>query len=507
MVLPIDSASNPADTTGVPESEGHRSLVPPRCMSTQHPDNVASPFFAKTSELGGEDEIEEAYYAYSHLGCDEQMWDAEGKEVDDFVVKKLMTRYEDFFQQRRLGTDLFLTLRVPNPSVERHEAKILLETLESIPRSFDAIRPFYRDPGAPIFEVILPMTTSARELERVFGYYRDIVIGKAGARLGEDDITVAEWVGDFLPNRINVIPLYEDVQAMLSADTITRQFMAGKNLTYQRVFLARSDPAMNYGIVAAVLMNKIALSRLARLSRELGIPIYPIVGLGSAPFRGNLTPFTVGRVLEQHPSIHTLTVQSSFKYDHNPTTVQHGIQEILQHVPTEPPPFDEERAEDIIRRSARAYAEQVAHLAPVIRRVAQLVPSRRKRKLHVGLFGYGRSIGDVKLPRAIAFTAALYSVGLPPEVLGLGSLSHDDLEFVNEVCPYFMQDIGDAARYLDVKNEFLSESIALPKDLDSYADEDHIAITRKISESLRGTPTDEPIEAIAKAASIRKFLG
>jgi phosphoenolpyruvate carboxylase len=36
-------------------------------MSTQHPDNVNSPFFAGNTELGGEDEIREAYYAFSHL--------------------------------------------------------------------------------------------------------------------------------------------------------------------------------------------------------------------------------------------------------------------------------------------------------------------------------------------------------------------------------------------------------------------------------------------------------
>ncbi|MDY6986226.1 MAG: phosphoenolpyruvate carboxylase [Candidatus Thermoplasmatota archaeon] len=37
-----------------------------------------------------------------------------------------------------LGRDLFLTHRVPNPEVEGAEDKVLLETLESIPRSYDA---------------------------------------------------------------------------------------------------------------------------------------------------------------------------------------------------------------------------------------------------------------------------------------------------------------------------------------------------------------------------------
>lgn len=70
-------------------------------MSTQHPDNVAVPFFAPNAVMSGEDEICEAFYAYSHLGCDEQMWDAEGKEVDEFVVEKLLAGYGDFFNAGR----------------------------------------------------------------------------------------------------------------------------------------------------------------------------------------------------------------------------------------------------------------------------------------------------------------------------------------------------------------------------------------------------------------------
>ena len=159
-------------------------MVPvPRCMSTQHPDNVNVPFFTEQPDLGGEDEIREAFYVYSSLGCDEQMWDVEGKEVDDFVVKKLLTRYESFFRERRLGTDLRLTVRVPNPAVERAEAKVLLETLESIPRSYDAARLFYgQDAAPPIFEVILPMTTSAEELDRIYRYYGTSSSGASTSR-------------------------------------------------------------------------------------------------------------------------------------------------------------------------------------------------------------------------------------------------------------------------------------------------------------------------------------
>ena len=61
----------------------------PKIMSTQHPDNVNSPYFANNTQLSGDDEVLEAYYAYSHLGCDEQMWDCDGRKVKKiFGLKK-----------------------------------------------------------------------------------------------------------------------------------------------------------------------------------------------------------------------------------------------------------------------------------------------------------------------------------------------------------------------------------------------------------------------------------
>ena len=39
----------------------------PKCMSTQHPDNVFLLFFSEDKVLGGEDEVQEAFYVLSHL--------------------------------------------------------------------------------------------------------------------------------------------------------------------------------------------------------------------------------------------------------------------------------------------------------------------------------------------------------------------------------------------------------------------------------------------------------
>ena len=264
----------------------------PRCMSTQHPDNVNPPFFSNNSEVSGEEEIYEAYYSFSHLVCDEQMWDYEGKENDNYVIKKLVTKYPSYFSEKRLGRDVFITYRVPNPTIEKTEAKLLLETLASIPRSYDASNLVYNDNIAPIFEVILPMTTSSKCLDRVYRYYRKFIVGIENQPFKEGDITISDWIGRFLPEKINVIPLIEDMESMLKSDQILKEYLADKQEESQRVFLARSDPAMNYGIISAVLINKLALQKIYKLSQELSVDFYPIVGVGSAPFRGNLRPRT-----------------------------------------------------------------------------------------------------------------------------------------------------------------------------------------------------------------------
>jgi phosphoenolpyruvate carboxylase len=482
----------------------------PKCMSTQHPDNVNSPFFARNSQLGGEDEIQEAYYAFSHLGCDEQMWDCEGKEVDNYVVKKLLTKYESFFREKRLGKDIFITLRVPNPTVERAEAKILLETLESIPRSFDAANVSCDDSTPPIFEVILPMTASATSIDRVYRYYCDFVVGKQNRSFREGDITIAEWIGRFEPERINVIPLFEDMEHILCAHDITREYLKDKNVEHQRVFLARSDPAMNYGLVSAVLLNKIALQRLRRLSEDIGVDVYPIVGVGSPPFRGNLRPATVERVAEEYPSTQTFTLQSSFKYDNHPDVAREAIRKLKERKIDSPHEVDEERCLEIIKKYSQAYGKEIVSLAPVINEIAKYVPSRRKRKLHIGLFGYSRTVRGVTLPRAITFTAALYSIGLPPEILGLDALDSDDLRFVGEIYVHFQDDLRDALKYFDPDNTFLPRELGrrlrdLPIDVE--ADGAHKEITSHAKAALKEGQLGNLEESVLRAASLRQFLG
>ena len=484
----------------------------PKVMSTQHPDNARpAPFADATGVVKGDGEVDEAVDVFG-LGCDEQMWDSEGKEADNHVVRKLLTGYSRVFDSLRLGRDVALTLRVPNPSVERNMRKSMVEALQSVPSAWDAATTFYGEGAeAPIQEVILPLTTSAWELAMVEAYYRRVIVEQEEHALLGDQI-VKDWVGEFCPKELRVVPLVEDLESMLTCDSIVEEYVRNRDLPFQRVFLARSDPALNYGVVTAELVLKVALQRLHRLEERIGLGIYPIIGAGSVPFRGHLTPLNVDRAFTEYPSAHTLTVQSAFKYDYPRDDVRRGIAKILAHEKSEPVPIDEQRAREVIDRSRAEYQSQVQLLAGIISNVAAYVPRRRERRMHVGLFGYGRTLGGgVTLPRAIGFSAALYSIGVPPELLGMAGLSPNDLEFVREVYPSLDGDLRAALRFTNEQRvrELLGEKyVRLVADFADDIDRVHEGLTSAVWAGLdRGDAGVNVFHYVEEAAQLRHFLG
>ena len=485
----------------------------PRCMSTQHPDNVAMPFFAQGSPITAEDEVREAYYAFSHLGCDEQMWDFEGKEVDGHVVEKLLSTYESYFAEHPIGESVHLTPRIPNPALEPTQAKIVLEVLQSLPRHADIARVFYERERPPILELIHPMTTSARELDRVREYYERFVAGMEHETLGSDERPLGAWFGRFSPPTVRMIPLIEDREHLLAADDLVRDYLRGKELDHMRVFIARSDPALNYGYLSAVLLALVSLQRLDALERETGVDMYPVIGVGSVPFRGGLAPRTVDRVLATYPSVQTFTIQSAFKYDHAPEAVREGLAALIAHERQAPIEIDEGRAVDLLDRLVARYQAEVQLLAPLVNAVSRAVPRRRLRKMHVGLFGYNRASAGVSLPRAIPFCASLYSLGLPPELLGLAALTAADWSWLRAMVPSIESELIEAVRYLDrdglawlppLVRESVDRAVSLIDTRET--DAEHVEISREVRRIAQsgGAPMTE---LIVRAAALRHFLG
>ncbi len=495
----------------------------PATMATQHPDNASPHPLSGKAFVATSEEVEEAHYCFSELDCREFMWDWEGKHVDEAVVEKLLEKHHDFYRKNPLGKERFLTFRVPN--VWREKGYRVARAFANLISANDLMEEMKLH-APPVFEVILPMTTSAKELFFLRSKYAEIV--KA--------FEVLKTPG---PQDIELIPLVEEPEEMLGVGTLLREYVAvcqGSpfkkfDVEYLRPFLARSDPALNAGMVPAVLAVKGALSQCAEFSEETGIPTHPILGAGSLPFRGHLSPENLENFIEEYPGLRTVTVQSAFRADYPLPTVKKAIGRLNSGLNQKARRLEAQEAKDVealVALFTKEYRAAIEDLAPAIKNVAAFVPPRRERKQHIGLFGYARSIGKHSLPRAITFTGALYSMGVPPELIGTGrgllqAKKEGKLETLLDLYVHLQDDVEAAGRYLNQENlktlasqekawKLVQEDVLAIENVlgielgpQTQAQEEHNKLTGKIRQILG--KAKNPQKEIVEAAVLRQSMG
>ena len=428
----------------------------PITMATQHPDNAGTPWWGDAAFVTTQDEIEEVTTLFKELPIDEYMWDWEGKYVDEAVGEKLYSREQKLFQKHPLGVDLHLTYRIPAFDGEKMHrmARAMMNVL--------SLADLGRDLGLscpPVTEMFLPLTTSAdqpmkvrRAFQEIAGYHRAVF--HKGKKSDSDILKLFE-----------VTPLVEDVDSLLSIEKIIRPYWSSltkeRDVRDQRLFMARSDPAMNSGLIPAVLAIKVALSKAKEEGEKLGIKIHPIIGTGSLPFRGSVNPTYTESFLKQYAGVRTYTIQSAFRYDYPKADVIKALKNIRESVPTlrtmHVPPADIQNIKKICALFTEIWKPSIEAIAPLINEVASFMPRRRERLQHIGLFGYSRGVGKVRLPRAIGFTGALYSVGIPPEFIstgrGLVRIAEEGLlDIVEQYYPALIDDLKHAGKYLNHEN-------------------------------------------------------
>jgi phosphoenolpyruvate carboxylase len=427
----------------------------PATMATQHPDHANVPFWKRNGDafVHAQEEVEECFGAFQDLDCQEYMWDWEGKYVDEAVVDKLFSNHFEYFSKTLLGQDVFLTFRLPN---------IWLEKGYRLARAYMGILTFEdlsRDLGhgcPPVFEVILPMTDAADKLihlQRTFDQVAKLKYQVFGQKR------------EF--GRLRVIPLIEGMQELTATRRILDDYVKlyekeyHEPLDYLRPFVARSDPSLNNGLIAATVAAKVALSEHYRFQDDTGIAVYPIIGVGCLPFRGGLSPHRLKEFLEEYRGVRTVTVQSAFRYDYDYQEVKRAIA-YLNHALAEgeahrftPPQI--KQGEQLCTLFSDVYQNTIEQLAPMVNEVAQAIPQRRERLLHFGLFGYARGVRGIRLPRAIGFTAALYSFGIPPELIGAGRglRAAEKKGLIGELDMFYVnlrRDLIEAGTYLNKEN-------------------------------------------------------
>ncbi len=389
----------------------------PSTMASQHPDHGTRPYWHTEEYINTRQETHECFLNFSELGVSECKWDWEGKLVDESVMERLLSEHLDFFKKFPLGQEKFLTFRLPNPKVE---TEFRLGRAFGVILAASGLAEHLGFSQPPLFEVILPMTESAQEMIAIQEAFREMASLKHRLYNFENGTI----------KHIEVIPLFEQVSTIIRSHRLLEEYLwlhekkFGSKPAYIRPYVARSDPALNSGLVPAVLAIKIALWRYQELERKTGVRLYPIIGSGSLPFRGGLTPETVECFTQEYAGIKTALLQSAFRYDFETPKVIQAVRKLEDALPkgkaSPISALQQREMQEIITVFESYYRQTIEKIAPLVNEMASFLPPRRERVLHVGLFGYSRGVGKVRLPRAIGFTGVLYSLGIPPELIGTG---------------------------------------------------------------------------------------
>ena len=429
----------------------------PATMISQHPDHGSKPYWQKSAFIKTGDEIKESFLSFSELGTSEYKWDWEGKYVDESVIEKLLSEYHEYFKKNSLGKEKFLTFRLPNPKVET-EFRLGRAFMGILGAAGLAKKIGFHSP--PLFEVILPMTESAEEMIAIQEAFKEIASLKH----------VLYDFGEESLKHIELIPLFEQVTTIIESDSLLEKYLKlhqekfhFKPL-YLRPYLARSDPALNSGLVPTVLAIKIGLSHYKDFEKKHNIKLYPIIGSASLPFRGGLTPNTVEQFCREYKGIRTVLIQSAFRYDYEKKLVIRAIKKLANILPlgkaASIPMSEEKLLIKLISIFEKYYRNSIEPIAELINNVSCYLPKRRERVLHIGLFGYSRGVGKVRLPRAIGFTGALYSLGIPPEIIGTGrgikyARENNQIKLLEKYYLNIKDDLRKAGRFVQ-KDELIN---------------------------------------------------
>ncbi len=419
----------------VREVEQVRGARVARTLATQHPD--------ATKSVRVQEEPEEAVECLTKFGIEEYMIDFEGKLTPYLQPVQVLMELHDAGVE--VGEDRFVIARVPSASKENvlRQIQALLGVMEANSELFK------ENPDARgIFEVVHPMTASPEELldtaDRI-SYARRFASRELDAPLSA--------------GHLRIIPLIEEVPELLNIRQILKGYVdgmrdIGMDVSYLRVFIGRSDPALSYGHVPAVLACKYAIFQVYELVDELGVPMAPILGGGCLPFRGHVKPGVEDDFTQEYAGAATYTIQSGFRYDHDEDLAIQSVHRINELAANEPLELSDDDVEYLILSTGifvKHYLSVFFRCIGTINIVSDLIPNTRDRLARKGPVGYARDIpepdkvgelckrvsNDVgrelyrelrrmrveklpELPRAIKFTGACYTVGMPPELIGTG---------------------------------------------------------------------------------------
>lgn len=447
----------------------------PSSMVTQHPDNSQKYITIQQEPEEALNDLE--LQENGGLGIEEIMIDFEGKLTPYHQTSQITLGL--IHNGIVPGQDVFITPRIPN-AIKEPVFRQLMSIMSLVETNILA----YSQTGKQaIIETIIPMIETGEELIKIQDRVNSII------ELGNQNYDIK-----FDLNSIKLIPLMEGVPSLVNIDGIIDEYykyLCSKNhvLKDMRVMIARSDSAMSYGIVSSVLAVRIAISKLHKWGQVNNVEIAPILGCGSLPFRGHLTEENVDNMFKTYAGIKTFTIQSGLKYDHGFEKTKSVVNKLKANDYMEHFKIISDEDMDLMKEFigifSKYYIDIFTRSIKDIDSIGKFIPKNRDRlassksglqyvreaiditeivelvkdkKLKEELLSLNTDV-NCSVPRAITFTASMYTLGLTPEFMGVGrglkeikeKYGQEGVEKVIEFFPQIKSDLIFAAKYTNTK--------------------------------------------------------
>ncbi|PKM84103.1 MAG: hypothetical protein CVU86_09020 [Firmicutes bacterium HGW-Firmicutes-11] len=194
-------------------------------------------------------------------------------------------------------------------------------------------------------------------------------------------------------------------------------------------------------------------------------------------------------MLRNYAGIRTFTIQSGLRYDHGETSARNVAARLKDRAPLTVAvafePADIDFMTECIGISTKFYMQTFLKTTGTVEKIANFIPKNRDRlsstktgleyvreiinleeiaelmtddSLQAELLGIDTNI-PCAVPRAISFTASMYTLGLPPEFIGIGrclnvivsKYGNEGIARLLDCYPQLYDDLSFAAKYVNLK--------------------------------------------------------